>query len=47
MRIVDKRSDFRANFGDIYAGDVFEFDDGLYLKIWPILSANNNCICNN
>ncbi len=46
MIVVDKRSDFRTNFGDIYAGDVFEFDDSLYLKIWPVLNANNICICN-
>ena len=46
MKIVDKRSDFRVRFGDIYAGDIFEFDDSLYLKIWPVLSADNICVCN-
>ena len=46
MVIIDKRCDFQAHFEDIYAGDVFEFDDSLYLKIWPVLDSNTDCICN-
>ena len=46
MVIVDKRSDFQTHFEDIYPGDVFEFDDSLYLKIWPVLDSNTDCICN-
>ena len=46
MRVVDERCVFQSHFEDIYAGGVFEFDDSLYLKIWPVLDSNTDCICN-
>ena len=34
MKIIDERKDNKANFGDLSIGDVFRYDDCVYMKTY-------------